>query len=58
MDIKVILALIGGAVLGWFWAYVRIRSGLDGDEWTYLLEFYKSLKAGNYERVEDDSSDE
>ena len=49
MDITIVLAILGGVVIGLLLAYVRIRSGLSYKEWYYLQEFYESLRLGEYE---------
>ena len=56
MDLKIVMALLCGAVLGACAVYVRVRAGLSAKEWYFLTEFYDGLKHGAYE-VNSDGDD-
>jgi hypothetical protein len=58
MELNIVLAILGGVVIGWFLAYVRIRAGLSNKEWYFLCETYESLRDGTYEYVEEGSDED
>ena len=54
MDLTIVLALLGGVVLGIGAMAVAITAGLSMKEIYFLSEFYRSLKNGTYEEKEED----
>lgn len=58
MEIKVLLAVLGGFFIGCAFVYVRLRSGLTRDEWLYFKEFLECLRTGSYEHVSDKEGSE
>ena len=58
MEIKVLLAILGGFFIWCAFVYVRLRSGLTRDEWQYFKEFLECLRTGSYEHVSDDERSE
>ena len=56
MDLTIVLAILGGIVIGLALATIRITAGLNTQELYYLSEFYKSLRAGAYECTDDERS--
>lgn len=57
MELRIVLALLGGAALGMAALIILIAAGLDLKECYFLAEFWRSLKAGAYD-YEDDDEDE
>ena len=51
MEIRVLLAILGGFVLGCVFAFLRLRTGLTSEEWGYLREVYICLRAGEYNYI-------
>ena len=49
MDIRVILGMLVGCVMGGAFVYWRFRRGLDAREWLYLWSFREALRNGFYE---------
>lgn len=58
MEIKALLAILGGFFIGCAFVYVRLRSGLTREEWQYFKEFLACLRAGAYEHVDDERSED
>lgn len=54
MELRVVLAALGGFFIGCAFVYVRLRSGLSKDEWLYFKAFLTALRDGNYEQVSDE----
>lgn len=57
MELRIVLAMLGGAALGMAALIILIAAGLDLKECYFLAEFWRSLKAGAYD-YEDDDEDE
>lgn len=56
--LRVSVALLAGFLLGCIFVYLRLRSGLTGEEWGYLREVYTCLRAGEYDYIKEDDEDE
>lgn len=54
MEIRVLLAILGGFVLGCVFAFLRLRTCLTSEEWGYLREVYTCLRAGEYDYIKED----
>ena len=57
MELRIVLAMLGGAVIGMAALIILIAAWLDLKECYFLAEFWRSLKAGAYD-YEDDDEDE
>ena len=57
MDIRIILAMLGGVIIGMALSVVAATAGLSLKEIYFLGEFWKSLKAGDYD-YEDEEEEE
>lgn len=57
MELRIVLAMLGGMVLGMAALVIAITAGLDLKEIYFLAEFWRSLKAGEYE-FEDEEDEE
>lgn len=57
MDIRIMLALTGGVIIGMALFVVAATAGLSLKEIYFLGEFWKSLKAGEYD-YEDEEDEE
>ena len=57
MELRIVLAMLGGAARGMAALIILIAAGLDLKECYFLAEFWRSLKAGAYD-YEDDDEDE
>lgn len=57
MELRIVLAMLGGAALGMAALIILIAAGLDLKECYFLTEFWRSLKTGAYD-YEDDDEDE
>ena len=58
MEIRILLAALGGFFIGCAFVYVRLRSGLTREEWQYFKEFLACLRAGAHEHVSDEEGSE
>ena len=58
MELKVILALLCGFLLGCGFVYFCFRRGLDEREWLYFREFLLALRNGEYNELDDEGSEE
>lgn len=56
MEIKIVLAILGGMVLGMAAIVIAITAGLDLKECYFLAEFWRSLNAGAYDYEDDDDT--
>lgn len=56
MELRIVLAMLGGAALGMAALIILIAAGLDLKECYFLAEFWRSLKAGADD--DDEDSDE
>lgn len=57
--LRVSASILAGFLLGVVFVYLRLRSGLTGEEWQYLHEVYVCLRTGEYDYIEEDErSDE
>lgn len=56
--LRVSAALLAGFLVGVVFVYLRLRSGLTGEEWGYLREVYTCLMAGEYDYIKEDDEDE
>lgn len=52
--LRVSVALLAGFVMDVVFLYMRLRSGLTGEEWLYFKSFLSALRTGDYDRIEDD----
>ena len=64
MDVRIVLALISGWMLGVGFVYWILHRGLDSQEWLYLKSFWHALRwkryreLGEEERSEDDDGEQ
>ena len=64
MDVRIVLALIAGWILGVGFVYWILHRGLDSQEWLYLKSFWDALRwkryreLGEEERSEDDDGEQ
>ena len=58
MELKVILALLCGFLVGCGFVYFCFRRGLDEQEWLYFREFLLALRNGEYNELDDEGSEE
>ena len=58
MDVRIVLAMLGGMLIGMAAFAIAATAGLNLKEIYFLSEFWKSLKEGNYEWDADDEEDE
>lgn len=52
-----ILVLMCGFLMGCVFVFLRLRSGLTGEEWGYLREVYTCLRAGEYDYIKEDEDE-
>ena len=48
MDIRVVLGILSGCVMGGAFTYFCFRRGLDAQEWIYLQSFREALRSKRY----------
>ena len=58
MELKVILALLCGFLMGCGFVYFCFRRGLTALEWAYFREFLDALRAGEYDEIPDEERSE
>lgn len=56
--LRVFVGILAGFALGCVFVYLRLRTGLTGEEWGYLREMYTCLRAGEYDYIKEDDEDE
>lgn len=58
MDVIIVLATLGGMLIGMAAFAIAATAGLNLKEIYFLAEFWKSLNAGTYEWDADDEEDD
>ena len=58
MDIRIILALLGGVIIGMALFVVTATAGLSLKEIYFLAEFWRSLRAGEYDYEDEEEEEE
>ena len=58
MDVRIVLALLGGALIGMAALTVAITAGLSLKEIYFLAEFWRSLRNGAYDYEGDEAEEE
>ena len=55
--LRVFLGILGDFALGCGFVFLRLRTGLTGEEWGYLREVYTCLRAGEYDYIKEDEDE-
>lgn len=58
MDVTIVLAMLGGVLIGMAAFTIAVTAGLSMKEIYFLSEFWKSLKSGEYEWESDEDDDD